>query len=367
MPRRSLPIRQLPSGRWQARPAGTDPATFDTYDDAEAWCLEQLSTRGRGMAPPRGTARVTFQEFGEEWAAAQPWAPRTRDRVRTNLHRHLYPRIGKVPIVRLRPTQLQALITSLATTQSPGTVALIHQHLCQVLNGAVADGIRPDNPAARLRLPRPDGEPLVIPTTEQVHRLAEAIDPGSRALVAVGAGLGLRQAEAFALTRDSVDFLRRVVHVRAQLRKTDQGKIVIDDTTKTGLARDVPLPDFVTTELASHLEHHDKGHPDGLIFTSRQGMKLRFDGWNDSIWKPATRAAGFDAGYHSLRHFCATTLLRRGVSVAAVAKTLGNTPVTVMRYYAHWIADDTELVRTVLDRALASPDNAARAVGAEGA
>ena len=34
MPRRSLPIRQLPSRRWQARPAGVDPATFDTYEDA---------------------------------------------------------------------------------------------------------------------------------------------------------------------------------------------------------------------------------------------------------------------------------------------------------------------------------------------
>jgi integrase len=281
--------------------------------------------------------------------------------VALSLTRHLYPRIGKVPIARLRPTQLQALITSLEL--APSTVALVHQHLCQVLNGAVADSIRPDNPAARLRLPRPDGGPLVIPNVEQVHRLAEVIDPASRALVAIGAGQGLRQAEAFALTWDSIDFLRRVVHVRAQLRKTAEGKIVIDDTTKTGLARDVPLPDTVAAELAAHLEHHDKHHPDGLIFTSRQGMKLRSEGWNESIWRPAARTVGLDAGFHSLRHFCATTLLRQGVSVAAVAKTLGNTPVTVMRYYAHWIADDTDLVRNVLDGVLTTPDHTAGKVG----
>ena len=77
-------------------------------------------------------------------------------------------------------------------------------------------------------------------------------------------------------------------------------------------------------------------------------------------------AAGLDAGFHSLRHFCATTLLRRGVSVAAVARTLGNTPATVMDHYAHWITDDADLVRDVLDWAfdVDNGDNVAPLLGA---
>ena len=67
-------------------------------------------------------------------------------------------------------------------------MGLIAQHLSQVLNAAVLDGLRPDNPAKRLRLPRPDGAPLVVPTDEQVRALLEIIDPRSRALVAVGGG-----------------------------------------------------------------------------------------------------------------------------------------------------------------------------------
>lgn len=362
MPRRSLPIRQLPSGRWQSRPAGTDPATFDTYEEAEAWCLEQLNHRVRGTASTPGTSRITFRDYAEEWCRAQPWSTGTRDRINTNLNRHLYPAIGPTPIVRLRPTQLQAVITSLGDRLAPSTVDLVVQHLRQVLNGAIADRIITESPAARLRLPRPDDEPLVVPTIEQVHVLAEAIDPRFRALVAVGTGLGLRQAEAFALTRDSVDFLRHVVHVRAQINR-ERNRPILQDTTKTGLARDVPLPEVVAVELAAHLEQFDSAHPDGLIFTSAQGMTLRRDGWNVRYWKPAATAAGLDAGFHSLRHFCATSLLRRGVSVAAVAKVLGNSPATVLRFYAHFIADDAELVRGVMDDTLRAPGNDANKTG----
>ena len=86
-------------------------------------------------------------------------------------------------------------------------------------------------------------------------------------------------------------------------------------------------------------------------------MTLRRDHWNARYWRPARQVAGLDAGYHSMRHFCATTLLRRGVSVAAVARILGHSPATCLNYYAHWVTDDAELVRGVLDDVLSNGDN----------
>ena len=317
-----------------------------------------MSARAKGLAPALGTSKVTFRNYAMEWSASQPWAPGTRDRISNSLRRHLFPVVGEVPITRLRPTQLQAVITGLSDRLAPGTVGLIAQHLSQVLNAAVLDGLRPDNPAKHVRLPRPDGHPLVVPTAEQVRQLLGVIDPRSRALVAVGAGLGLRQGEAFALTEGAVDFLGRKVFVRAQLRKTGKGSVVLEDTVKTGLARTVPLPEVVADELAAHMAHHDMGSPDGLLFTSATGLRLRADRWNGLVWRPAATSVGLDAGFHSLRHFCATSLLRQGVSVAAVAKVLGNSPSTTLRYYAHYVADDADVVRGVLDDLL-SPDNTA--------
>jgi integrase len=128
----------------------------------------------------------------------------------------------------------------------------------------------------------------------------------------------------------------------------------------------VPLPTFVADALTAHLEKHDSDHPDGLIFTSAQGMGLRHDGWNRRVWRPTASATGLDAGFHSLRHFCATTLLRRGRLGGSGRPDARDTLATVMEHYAHWITDDAEVVRDVLDRAFAvdNGDNVATLLGA---
>ena len=357
MGHRSLPIRQLPSGRWQARPAGVDPATFDSYDEAEAWCLEQLVARGRGTASPPGTSRLTFRAYADEWDAAQPWSPGTRERVHTNLRRHLYPRIGHLPITRLRPTQLQAVVTSLAERWRPSSVGTVVQHLRQVLNGAVADRIIADSPAARLRFPRPDDEPIVVPTLEQVRTITDSHRPPLP-------GPRRRRRRARAAPGRGV---RPHPHL---------GRLPTPPGPR-------PLPDRPTRQRgAAHRGHHqDRAGPHRSAARHRRrragpaprALRQRSPGrvdlhqraGHDPTPRPLERpllascreAAGLDAGFHSLRHFCATTLLRRGVSVAAVARILGHSPATCLAYYSHWIADDAELVRGVLDDVLSNDGN----------
>jgi integrase len=57
--------------------------------------------------------------------------------------------------------------------------------------------------------------------------------------------------------------------------------------------------------------------------------------------------------FHSLRHFCASTLLAEGAPITAVAGHLGDTVETVSRTYAHWLRDDRDVPADVLDRVLA--------------
>ena len=58
--------------------------------------------------------------------------------------------------------------------------------------------------------------------------------------------------------------------------------------------------------------------------------------------------------FHSLRHFCASSLLAEGAPLAAVAGHLGDTVETVSRTYIHWLRDDRHVPAKVLDRVLAS-------------
>jgi integrase len=67
----------------------------------------------------------------------------------------------------------------------------------------------------------------------------------------VAAGCGLRQGEVFGLAVEDVDFLRRRVLVRQQV-KLVKGRPVLAPP-KGGRTREVPLPDVVAVALAEHL------------------------------------------------------------------------------------------------------------------
>ena len=115
------------------------------------------------------------------------------------------------------------------------------------------------------------------------------------------------------------------------------------------------VPAAVVVELRRHLwDHHDTG----LLFQGLRGVPhLRRDQFYSSAWRPALKKAGLGADrfvFHSLRHFCASSLLAEGAPLAAVAGHLGDTVETVSRTYVHWLRDDREVPAAVLDRILAS-------------
>ena len=86
---------------------------------------------------------------------------------------------------------------------------------------------------------------------ERVAAVAAALPDRYRAVMAVAAGLGLRQGECFGLAVDDVDFLRGVVHVGRQVRIV--GNRLVFAPPKTGKTRDVPLPESVALRLAAYL------------------------------------------------------------------------------------------------------------------
>jgi integrase len=125
----------------------------------------------------------------------------------------------------------------------------------------------------------------------------------------------------------------------------------------------------VAVELRRHLREHQA---EGILFRGVRGADmLRRDQFYASAWRPALRAAGLAEDrfvFHSLRHWCASTLLAEGAPITAVAGHLGDTIETVTRTYVHWLRDDRDVPAAVLDRLLAPPDALpARDEGAGGA
>jgi integrase len=69
----------------------------------------------------------------------------------------------------------------------------------------------------------------------------------ARAVMAVAAGLGLRQGECFGLAVEDVDFPRGVVHARRQVRIV--ASRLVFAPPKTGKTRGVPLPESIALRL----------------------------------------------------------------------------------------------------------------------
>lgn len=360
MPRASQPINRLPSGAWQVRyrdPEGRQrKASFEKMTEAREFLAKTRVDLKRGAWIDPDDGRTTVKEYAEAWRTAQPWAHGTTESVRSIFANHIYPTIGNVPLERLRPTQCQALINGLTHKLEASTIATVAQHFRALLNAAVADRMIAASPAAKLKLPRVERTDYLIPTVEQVQAIADFIDPRHRALVAVGAGLGLRQGEAFGLTISRIDFLRRNVCIDRQLKREQEGCGLGPLKTENSYRPRLPLPDWVAVELSRHIAEYPSDDRDGLLFLAAMGGRLRRDHWNRRVWKPAVEEAQIPTlTFHGLRHFYASALIQSGHSPIAVADRLGNSPQMVLDTYAHLWPSDEDRTRQALDNLFAPP------------
>lgn len=192
----------------------------------------------------------------------------------------------------------------------------------------------------------------------------------------LGAGCGLRQGEIFGLSLDAVDFLRRVVHVRQQLRLVENQVVLAPP--KGGREREVPLPDVVAMAVAEHVQRFGTAtaelpwrEPGGevrsveLMFTNRDRGPLTRAYFTHNAWKPAPQGAGLERnrenGMHALRHHYASVLLENGVSIRAVSEYLGHhDPGFTLRTYAHLMPESEDRARAAIDAVLGAPAESTR-------
>lgn len=382
-------IKKRPNGRWRARYRDADGREharhFDRKVDGQRWLDEVTADvlTGRYVDPRAG--RTTLRTFGTAWLAAQSWDVSTRQNVTSRLNVHVFPELGDVELRHLRPSMIQAWVRGRTDVSAPSHVRVVLTNLSSILAAAVEDGLIPTNPCASAAVKAPTVERRrVVPwTVAQVGSIADAHPKRYRAVPVVGYGLGLRQGEILGLRVEDVDFLRRVVHVRRQVKLVKSRPVFAPP--KGGRERDVPLPDVVSVALAEHLRHHPAtevtlpwrdhgGRPEtgALVFTTPAGKAVNRNRFNPDVWKPALAAAGIipkpgkgepypaarEAGMHQLRHHFASVLLDGGVSVRALAEYLGHAdPGFTLRVYSHLMPETESRARTAIDAAHAPADS----------
>lgn len=362
-------IKKRPDGKYRARYRDHDGKElaqhFARKVDAQRWLDAVAGDLVHGTYVDPNAGRRKFRDYVTEWQAVQVHRPSTAAQVESHLKNHVLPLLGDRPIAAIRPTEVQAWVSGRAQKLAPATVETVYRYVSAIFRAAVEDQVIARTPCRGIKLPKQERrqvEPLAV---EVVQAITEAMPSRYAALVTMAAGTGLRQGEAFGLTVDRVDFLRRTLKVDRQMVLLPGGPPDFGPPKTQASYRTIPLPAVVVDALAAHLAAHPVGES-GLIFTNDQGDPISRTRFSDQVWRPALKAATLEgAKFHDLRHFYASLLIRHGESVKVVQSRLGYASAAeTLDTYSHLWPDSEDQTRAAVDAVLRS---AAEGEGVPGA
>ncbi len=227
------------------------------------------------------------------------------------------------------------------------------------MRAAYQSGLVVRDPTIGLKPPRhrtgdPDGRvsPDDVPTRDEVLAiLAAAPSPYRASIARRSLGIaGLRVGEMLGVTADRLD-----LGSPATLLIDRQLQYVESRMQFSGPKREKDPDDRTAVRNAAGDPAASPRAPGSR--TSLPRTPRRSDAPARSVLQlgvaSGSRAAGLDESrfkFHSLRHFCASSMLADGTPITAVAGHLGDTVETISKVYLHRLRDDRSVPRIVLDR-----------------
>lgn len=346
-------LRQFRSGRWKASYTGPDgilyeaPHTFAAKEDAEGWLHERRKEIDRELwsAPAtedqkaaKRAAGTTFKEYAARWldtrtVKGRPLRPRTRDHYEKLLAANIYPTFGDKPV---RAITMDAVDRWYAQCLKDKPTARAHTFslLKTILeNAVVRDRILDRNPcqiagaatSTRKIKPRPA-------TPEQLGVILTEMPENLRCMVLLATWTAMRFGELVELRRKDVDTDDRVIRIRRQAVRTDDGWQVGDPKSDAGI-RDVDIPPHIIDAIEQHLSKHVGKQQNALMFPAKAGEHLQPSTLYRHWYKARAKAKRPDLRFHDLRHTGAVLAAQEGATLALLMERLGHsTPQAAMRY-----------------------------------
>jgi integrase len=334
--------------------------TLDTGERKQVAAKTQVEARKKLQAArvaaaqglPVTSDRETVGQFLERWLAdsVKPnRRPKTYAGYEGNVRLHITPFLGRLPLARLTPLDVQRLMVRLRDNGlSPRSIQYVRATLRAGLQQALKWGLVARNAAALVNPPRVERDEVEPLTPDEARRLLENVrDDRLSALYSVAMALGLRQGEALGLRWEDVDLTEGQLHVRVQLQRVD-GEFGLAEVKTRRSKRPIDLPAplidqlraYRARQLQERLLMGERWEDHGLVFTTMWGTPLhrsdvtrRFQRILKRAWLPRKR-------FHDLRHTCASLLLAQGVPLHEVSELLGHSGIQITKdVYGHLYRD----------------------------
>jgi integrase len=347
-------VRQLPSGRWQARYPGPDgrdrpaPQTFATKGDADRWLSAVEADINRGQWVDPSASETTVEEWSRSWLANRPdLKVRTRELYDWLLGKYVVPYLGTVPLGKITPSLVRSWHSQISREGSPTPVRQAYSLLRAMLSTAVADEVILRNPCAIRGAGVSRAAERPVATVPQVLALAEAVPPRYRAFILTATWSSARWGELVALTRDRLDLLHGTMTVDRQLVELRGSKLQPDTPKSAAGVRTIHLPPHLLPELQHHLSTYVPA--DCLyVFPNSKGEPIKRSSFR-SVWLLARTKAGVpNLRFHDLRHTGNTLAAATGASTRELMARMGHSSMRAALIYQHATKDRDAAIAAAL-------------------
>lgn len=154
--------------------------------------------------------------------------------------------------------------------------------------------------------------------------------------------LGLRPSEAYALTKNDIDFKRKTVLINKSVGSTTNDFVNIKPTKNLNSVRLLPLPD----ELIPVLHECINIQPSHFLFATESGQLLNSRKHSNFI-HDATKKAGLNFRPYMLRHAFSTKLVTSNTDLRTIQELMGHKNANMTLSYAR---SSDELKREAINK-----------------
>nr|WP_239069582.1 tyrosine-type recombinase/integrase [Streptomyces sp. SID13666] len=325
------------------------------------------------MAPEPVEANLTFRQWAADWLSRRRAKETSLEQYEIAIRLHLNPRWGTQRLKTIKKAQVESWIQEMEARESiANSTAEGHWKVFQmIIKDALQNGKITANPTYEVDGPYVGESTAYVFTPDECWAIHDELPAPYRLIPMIGFGCGTRQAEAFAVCNDVIDWNRSLLTVRRQLLKTKETgyKRLLVNRLKTSPrlnSKDVPTPAYLLEAVAEHIERFqpretevvlwehrkkiadcNRGSARALFWTPRGNLMCR-NYFNEDLWKPALRKLGIkdETGnlptFHDLRHTFISTCLQNGIPEHTVAAWVGDSVDELRRTYSHLLKDHAE-------------------------
>ena len=323
--------------------------TFPNISSARAGLKEFHAERKRNS---RTTPhRITVAQWLEYWMDTIVRPNRAETTVyayQKIIDNHINPAMGNVALTDLTAKDIQQyyIDTQRATGLSSNTMRRHHDLLSSSLRTAVRQDMLLSNPVDRVEPPKSRLYEADFYDSQNLKRLYMLVGGHWLELVVKLAGsLGLRREEICGLKWESVDFDRRLIHIK-EARTAYGATIVQKETKNRSSIRMLYMPEEIyrlmwrekmRQQAEAPLREGDY-NPDNHVVLDRNGAPYSPNALSLAFTRYIKRNNLPRVTLHGLRHSFATVASGQVVSLFDIGKALGHsTPATTGRIYTHLV------------------------------